>query len=162
RAMFLTSLRRFLKLGSRLAKRWDRRPPRPERVQANTPTCVGFYHPRVESLEDRLPPGDALLGLLAGAWLGPGASVLRPLPAEVLPAPFAHDPDSSSITLSLTHLPGAQRGDPQPSRTEPVAGEETDHPSRRTSDGFAGRGVERDPFADVLRRDAQLLGASRA
>ena len=35
------------------------------------------YRPMVESLEDRLPPGDVLLGrVLSSAWFGQGAAGL--------------------------------------------------------------------------------------
>jgi len=45
---------------------------------ANRMPCLVSYRPVVESLEERLPPGDVLLGgSLMGAWLGRNESVPR-------------------------------------------------------------------------------------
>src|SRR5712692_8741224 len=40
---------------------------------------IGLYSPRVEKLEDRLPPGDAVLGgWLAWSWSEPALSLRQP------------------------------------------------------------------------------------
>src|SRR5262249_42647836 len=56
-----------------------------ERKQARS----RFYRPRLEDLEDRLPPGDTLGGLLAWSWWGPSAALLNPNPV----APESHNGD---------------------------------------------------------------------
>jgi len=96
-----------------------------------------FYRPRLEGLEDRLPPGDTLGTLLAWSWWGPwvplvglGRAAEQGVDLETVPA--AHRPATahSRLVAETTH-PGRPAllsfldrmesfGNPGPSRTSPA------------------------------------------
>ena len=104
--------------------------------RANTPRRLDRSRPRVEVMEDRLPPGDAFFSVMAGSWwLGDALSrtpaVRGPQPAltalsswadrvDLLPsAAFAPEPSKETAPVLVT----ARRDDSAPAAARPADGQ---------------------------------------
>src|SRR5687767_5974733 len=115
--MVFSPMRRFLNLMSRPASRRRRWAKDREHAQAGDPRCTRVSRPLLETLEDRLPPGDAILGLLAAPWSGEDSAILGALPSETsLTDGSTEDPgqtsqsEDGSFVFSLDFVPSRDKG----------------------------------------------------